>query len=48
MEADWDVNNGFEKLVVQINKGVMYTNIVEHLIPEKEIVGSVITIAMES
>ena len=44
MHAKRTPTNGFEKLVTQINIGVMYAQYVDHPIPEQEMVDTFIMV----
>ena len=44
MHAKWTPTDGFEKLVTQINIGVMYAQYVDHPIPDQEMVDTFIMV----
>ena len=47
MHAEWTPTDGFEKLVTQINIGVMYTQYVDHPIPYQDMVDTFIMVIMK-
>ena len=47
MHAEWKPTDGFEKLVTQINIGVMYAQYVDHPIPYQEMVDTFITVIIK-
>ena len=47
MHAKWTPTDGLEKLVTQINTGVMYAQYVDHPIPYKEMVHTFIMVIMD-
>ena len=47
MHAEWTPTDGFEKLVTQINIGVMYAQYVDNPIPDKEMVDTFIMVIMK-
>ena len=47
MHSEWTPTGGFEKLVTQINIGVMYAQYVDHPIPDQEIVYTFIMVIMK-
>ena len=47
MNAKWTPSDGFEKLVTQINIGVMYAQYVDHPIPDQEMVDIFIMVIMK-
>ena len=47
MHAEWTPTDGFEKLVTQINIGVMYAQNVDHPIPDQEMVDTFIMVIMK-
>ena len=47
MHAEWTPTDRFEKLVTQINIGVMYYQYVNHPIPDQEIVDTFIMVIMK-
>ena len=46
MHAKWTPTDGFEKLVTQINIGVMYAQYVDRPIPDQEMVDTFIMVIM--
>ena len=47
MHAEWTPTDGFEKLVTQINIGVMYAQYVDHPISDQEMVDTFIMVIMK-
>ena len=47
MHAEWTFTYGFEKLVTQINIGVMYAQYIDHPIPDQEMVYTFIVVIMK-
>ena len=47
MHAEWKPTDGFEKLVTQINIGVIYAQYVDHPIPDQEMVDTFIMVIMK-
>ena len=47
MHAEWTPTDGFEKLVTQINIGVMYSQYVTHTIPDQDMVDAIIVVIMK-
>ena len=47
MHVEWTPTDGFEKLVTQINIGVMYAQYVDHPIPEQDMVDTFIMVIMK-
>ena len=47
MHAEWTPTDGFERLVTQINIGVMYAQYVDHTIPDKEMLDTFIMVIMK-
>ena len=47
MHAEWTPTDSFEKLVTQINIGVMYAQYVDHPIPDQEMVDTFIMVIMK-
>ena len=47
MHAEWTPTDGLEKLVTEINIGVMYAQYVDHPIPDQEMVDTFIMVIMK-
>ena len=47
MHAEWTPTDGFEKLVTQINIGMMYAQYIDHPIPYQEMVDTFIMVIMK-
>ena len=47
MHAEWTSTGGFEKLVTQINIGVVYAQYVDYPIPDQEMVDTFIMVIMK-